>query len=1004
MRRLLPSSFFIVVVVAVIAIASCGRSNGINSPTDKVDSIVNTSGEFFVETFDENNPDQSQVGRLTAQLVGKSADGNTLVEILATDAANFKSALLHLHYDTAIYTPVKVTKGDFLDDPLFLAVTHIPGIVAVGSVVPDPLNKEGAEGTGVVASVEFRNEPIVRERRTSVVPNNTENKITFASVLDDPPNKEVTIIFTEKNLGNYDLNTEVSVADITPIALRYLQAVESGNPANDPVAVVDGDFSGDVGISDITPIATNYLNEVEAYGIRWGIESAAPSAITDKGLLPNYEDIGAPFSCSRHYSGDGLAPRYAYTFDYGAQGDYTGDDGTGLRFYIRPYGQGAFGIEGGPFSTAGGPGGDIDPPTWQSWFGIVSAQYTETNDAINISFGKAIDDVSPPVVYVAYWQTGDTLDYADALANNRYVVLDTTGQTDPPFTATLTAADGLTLGGNVSIGVHARDSASPFNETTALNPHPFNPNGLDWIIAVPGTPPGDDPPVWGATIGITEADPGNTSVTVGWGTAFHIEGAPSFEVYWKEGDYTADGAGFFASANHVNVDTGYQTDITELTNDTLYSFGVRAKSPRGTFDTNTKVLTATPMESVFPFVLPPADNDYDIGVVASDSDIVLTPIDNAPAIVYTRGSSRFLGVCYYNGTQWAHETVATNGYLEHPSIEIVGDAIVVSAFNRYTKALEVYTGDTLAQNWVLTRVDDVSTGTNPIQFCYTACMEYEPISDTLGIVYNAGVTSTKSILKYAFKTGDGAWTTEIIKESANGYDDAPGASFVFTPNGDPSVAFTFGDFDPDPSAPIYDTYVYYGVREGGVWNSAKLPGNWQANQPIFLTYNTVTDQPFIIFGRDRFIEVYPGINQPVTDTVIAWKDAGGLWTDQVLEEGYAYFNTGDFSLQAELAGADPVIGFNAAGFGFLYYSFISVQTGEMLEGLTIKSYLTESTFNDLDWEDPTRFDLIGTDGCSAINMAIDVSEPRLTYSRIGVLTDAPAWNEFPSGDLIYHQL
>jgi hypothetical protein len=270
-------------------------------------------------------------------------------------------------------------------------------------------------------------------------------------------------------------------------------------------------------------------------------------------------------------------------------------------------------------------------------------------------------------------------------------------------------------------------------------------------------------------------------------------------------------------------------------------------------------------------------------------------------------------------------------------------------------------------------------------------------------VYNAGVTSTKSILKYAFRTGSDAWTTEIIMNSANGYDDAPGASFVFTPSGEPSVAFTYGDFYPDPDAPIYDTYVYYGLREGDTWNVSKIPGNWQANQPIFLTYNTVTDQPFIIFGRDRFVEVYPGVNQPVTDAVIAWKDASGLWTDQGLEEGYAYFNESGPSLDVDLAGADPVIGFNAAGMGFLYYSFIDTSSN-LVDPPVIKSILTESTFNDIDWDYPTRLDLIGDDGCSAINMAIDVSEPRLSYQRIGVLDDPPAWNEFPSGTLIYHQM
>jgi len=284
----------------------------------------------------------------------------------------------------------------------------------------------------------------------------------------------------------------------------------------------------------------------------------------------------------------------------------------------------------------------------------------------------------------------------------------------------------------------------------------------------------------------------------------------------------------------------------------------------------------------------------------------------------------------------------------------------------------------------------------PLQYCYTASMEYEPVSNTIGIVYDAGVNSTKSILKYAFKIGAGNWTTEVVKDGA-GYEDAPGASFVFTPSGEPSIAFTFGDFDAD--ALIYDCFVQYATRDAGTWTVTQIPGSWQATQPIFLNYNTVTDMPFIIFGRDRFIDLGIGQDQPVTDAVIAWKDETGTWTDQVLEEGDAYFDGANYYVQ--LAGADPVIGFNAAGQGFLYYSFIDV-TSDLMSQL-IYSKLTGSTFNGVDWNYPTRIDEFGL-GCSAINMAIDVSEPRLSYQRIGVLDDPPAWNEFPSGELIYHQM
>jgi len=115
------------------------------------------------------------------------------------------------------------------------------------------------------------------------------------------------------------------------------------------------------------------------------------------------------------------------------------------------------------------------------------------------------------------------------------------------------------------------------------------------------------------------------------------------------------------------------------------------------------------------------------------------------------------------------------------------------------------------------------------------------------------------------------------------------------------------------------------------------------------------------------------------------------------------YDDGNYKLYVQLSGADPVIGFNAAGQGFLYYSFIDVEADLATETVIIHSYLTGSAFDGSLWDGPTRLDPFGA-GCSAINMAIDVSEPRLTYQRIGILDNPPAWNEFPSGELIYHQM
>ncbi|MEP0813753.1 MAG: aryl-sulfate sulfotransferase [bacterium] len=74
--------------------------------------------------------------------------------------------------------------------------------------------------------------------------------------------------------GDYNLDGEVSVADITPIALNYLESVTDGNRDN-VQRFIDGDLSGEIGVSDVTPIALNYQAKYEIYA---GIYTSAPAA------------------------------------------------------------------------------------------------------------------------------------------------------------------------------------------------------------------------------------------------------------------------------------------------------------------------------------------------------------------------------------------------------------------------------------------------------------------------------------------------------------------------------------------------------------------------------------------------------------------------------------------------------------------------------------------------------------------------------------------------------
>ncbi|MEP0815421.1 MAG: PKD domain-containing protein [bacterium] len=74
-------------------------------------------------------------------------------------------------------------------------------------------------------------------------------------------------------MGDYDLNGEVGVADVTPIALHFNTSVTDGVQDN-VQSFIDGDGDLFVGVSDITPIALNYQAR---YNVLFGIYSSAAS-------------------------------------------------------------------------------------------------------------------------------------------------------------------------------------------------------------------------------------------------------------------------------------------------------------------------------------------------------------------------------------------------------------------------------------------------------------------------------------------------------------------------------------------------------------------------------------------------------------------------------------------------------------------------------------------------------------------------------------------------------
>ncbi|MEP0814448.1 MAG: hypothetical protein HRF49_07265 [bacterium] len=94
--------------------------------------------------------------------------------------------------------------------------------------------------------------------------------------------------FSDALPGDTDLDGEVSIKDLTPIALNYGKEVPQDDP-DSPLHVIDTDENGEIGMSDVTPVALYYQEVLYRYEIYvenpatpeedWSLYSSLPAEL-----------------------------------------------------------------------------------------------------------------------------------------------------------------------------------------------------------------------------------------------------------------------------------------------------------------------------------------------------------------------------------------------------------------------------------------------------------------------------------------------------------------------------------------------------------------------------------------------------------------------------------------------------------------------------------------------------------------------------------------------------
>jgi fibronectin type 3 domain-containing protein len=244
-------------LLLLVLLAACSTSNeGITSIPER-----DTSGAFAVTALEGQ-------GTFTPDLQVSEQENAVAVTVTARDAEELSGAFVHVSYDTSRYTPARVELGQMLGGEgqvVSLALTDVSGVVPIGIAQITSSGVAPATGSGELATVYFAAEPFLAPRSVSQSPSGDYNAVDDLQIISQDATT-ATLRWTEKNVGDYNNDSLVGVADLTPIGQNFnVEVARSGDPLR--LGMVDGNKDGFITVSDITQIGQNFGNQISGYRV-----------------------------------------------------------------------------------------------------------------------------------------------------------------------------------------------------------------------------------------------------------------------------------------------------------------------------------------------------------------------------------------------------------------------------------------------------------------------------------------------------------------------------------------------------------------------------------------------------------------------------------------------------------------------------------------------------------------------------------------------------------------
>ncbi len=186
---------------------------------------------------------------------------------------------LYIRYDSAAQHMVEVEL--FEADAVGMSLLVEPGLLALG-VAATGGSSLSPEAPLAIIHLATGEETAVR--RIAAISQVAATAVRDLDVAYDG-GPTATLSWHERHTGDYNLDGEVNISDITPVGFYWQKKVVEGAPDWAEVEVVDGNEDTEINIIDLTPIGQNFRSFITGYNV-YRKELASPDE------EPTPEDAG----------------------------------------------------------------------------------------------------------------------------------------------------------------------------------------------------------------------------------------------------------------------------------------------------------------------------------------------------------------------------------------------------------------------------------------------------------------------------------------------------------------------------------------------------------------------------------------------------------------------------------------------------------------------------------------------------------------------------------------